>query len=204
MTETIPSAPRKLVLASNNPGKLQELQTMLAPLGWQVIPQGELGVGEADEPACTFVENALIKARHASRATGLPALADDSGLAVAALGGAPGVHSARYAGAGATDARNNSKLLAELEQCRDDQRQACFHCVLVLIEHAQDPTPVISHGRWPGTILRQPVGENGFGYDPLFYVVEKGCSAAQLSRDEKARLSHRGRALRELVERLEY
>lgn len=196
--------PRKLVLASNNPGKLRELQAMLAPLGWQVIPQGELGVTEAEEPACTFVENALLKARHASRATGLPALADDSGLAVAALGGAPGVHSARYAGPGADDAANNARLLAELENVEADQRRACFHCVLVLLEHADDPTPVISHGRWPGSILRQPAGAAGFGYDPLFYVPERQCSAAELSREEKARLSHRGRALRELIERLEH
>lgn len=195
--------PRKLVLASNNAGKLRELQAMLKPLGWQVIPQGELGVPEAEEPACTFVENALIKARHASRITGLAALADDSGLAVTALDGAPGVHSARYAGPAATDADNNARLLAELEDVADDQRQACFHCVLVLVEHAEDPTPVIAHGRWPGTILRTPAGEQGFGYDPLFYVPEKGCSAAQLSRDEKSHLSHRGRALRELIDRLE-
>jgi XTP/dITP diphosphohydrolase len=203
-SESMTAGRRKLVLASNNPGKLRELQAMLAPLGWQVIPQGELGVGEAEEPACTFVENALIKARHASQATGLPALADDSGLAVAALHGAPGVYSARYAGPGATDAGNNTKLLAALEHYDDDQRQACFHCVLVLVEHPRDPTPVISHGRWPGSILRVPAGENGFGYDPLFYVAEKDCSAAQLSPEEKSRLSHRGRALRELVERLEH
>lgn len=205
MSDTPASATgaRKLVLASNNPGKLRELQAMLAPLGWQVIPQGELGVDEAEEPACTFIENALIKARHASRATGLPALADDSGLAVAALGGEPGVRSARYAGPGATDAKNNARLLAALEQVDDSRRQACFHCVLALVEHPQDPTPMISHGRWLGRILREPAGTNGFGYDPLFYVVEKDCSAAQLSAEEKSRLGHRGRALRELVERLE-
>lgn len=196
--------PRKLVLASNNPGKLRELRALLAPLGWQVISQGELGVTEAEEPACTFVENALLKARHASLATGLPALADDSGLAVAALDGAPGVRSARYAGEGASDAQNNARLLADLEDVDDAQRQALFHCVLVMIEHAQDPTPVISHGTWPGTILRAPAGTEGFGYDPLFYVPEKGCSAAQLDAEEKSRLSHRGRALRELVERLEH
>lgn len=195
---------RKLVLASNNSGKLRELQAMLAPLGWQVIPQGELGVTEAEEPACTFVENALIKARHASRATGLPALADDSGLAVAALGGAPGVYSARYAGPGANDTRNNAQLLTALAHCGENQRGACFHCVLVLVEHPEDPTPLISHGRWPGSILREPAGDNGFGYDPLFYVAEKGCSAAQLSAGEKSRLSHRGQALRALVERLEH
>lgn len=194
---------RKLVLASNNPGKLRELQAMLAPLGWRVIPQGELGVTEAEEPACTFVENALIKARHASRATGLPALADDSGLAVAALGGAPGVHSARYAGPGADDVKNNAQLLKALEDVEDDQRQACFHCVLALVQHPDDPTPVLSHGRWAGSILRTSTGDSGFGYDPLFYVPETGCSAAQLSPEEKSRLSHRGRALRELVQRLE-
>lgn len=194
---------RKLVLASNNPGKVRELQALLSPLGWEIIPQGELGVGPADEPACTFVENALLKARHASRATGLPALADDSGLSVAALQGAPGVRSARYAGPGADDATNNVKLLADMAPYPDDQRQACFNCVLVFLLHPEDPTPVISHGRWPGTILHRPTGENGFGYDPLFGVPDLGCSAAELSPEEKLRLSHRGRALRDLVARLE-
>lgn len=196
--------PRKLVLASNNTGKLRELQAMLKPLGWQVIPQGELGVSEAEEPACTFVENALLKARHASRVTGLPALADDSGLAVTALGGAPGVRSARYAGPNASDADNVARLLADLETVSDDQRQGCFHCVLVMLEHAEDPTPLISHGRWSGSILRAAVGAGGFGYDPIFYLPEEGCSSAELSNDDKARLSHRGRALRELVDRLEH
>ncbi len=197
------SESRRLVLASNNPGKVRELQALLSPLGWQVIPQGELGVGPAEEPACTFVENALLKARHASRATGLPALADDSGLSVAALGGAPGVRSARYAGPSADDATNNAKLLAEMEPFPDGQRQAWFNCVLAFMLQPEDPTPVISHGRWPGHILHKPAGVNGFGYDPLFGVPDLNCSAAELSPEEKSRLSHRGRALRDLVARLE-
>ncbi|SFR82778.1 XTP/dITP diphosphohydrolase [Marinobacter daqiaonensis] len=194
--------PERLVLASNNQGKLKELTELLTPFGLEPVAQGELGVSEAEEPAVTFVENAILKARHASRQTGMAALADDSGIAVDALGGAPGVRSARYAGEGASDADNVSALLKALENVPDEQRSAQFHCVLVYLRHADDPTPVICHGRWPGRILREPRGEGGFGYDPVFLAPEFGLSAAQLSRQEKAGVSHRGRALRLLLEQL--
>ncbi|WP_372958610.1 RdgB/HAM1 family non-canonical purine NTP pyrophosphatase [Marinobacter sp.] len=193
---------RQLVLASNNQGKLRELGELLAPLGLQPVAQGELGVGEAEEPAVTFVENALIKARHAALETGLPALADDSGLAVDALGGQPGVRSARYAGAGASDEDNVQALLAALRDVPEADRSAQFHCVLVYLRHAEDPTPVICHGRWPGRILEHPRGKGGFGYDPVFFAPEFGCSAAELTREQKSSVSHRGRALRLLVEQL--
>lgn len=194
---------RKLVLASNNAGKLRELGELLAPLGLSLVTQGELGVSEAEEPAVTFVENALLKARHAARETGLPALADDSGLAVDALNGQPGVRSARYAGDNANDQDNVQALLAALDGTPDTERTAQFHCVLVYLRHADDPTPVICHGRWPGRILTSPQGEGGFGYDPVFLAPEFGCSAAELTREQKSRVSHRGRALRLLMEQLE-
>lgn len=190
----------KLVLASNNAKKLGELDAILAPLGWELVPQGQLGVAEAEEPHCTFVENALAKARHAARMTGLPALADDSGLCVDAFGGAPGVHSARFAGDPRSDARNNRKLLAELgDNC---QRSARFVAVIVLVRHADDPQPIIAEGEWAGEILREERGNDGFGYDPLFYVRELGRTAAELEAGEKNRRSHRGQALAHLVERL--
>lgn len=192
----------KLVLASNNQGKLRELGELLAPLGLRPVAQGELGVGEAEEPAITFVENALLKARHAAQETGLPALADDSGLTVDALGGQPGVRSARYAGVGASDEDNVQALLTALKDVPEAQRTAQFHCVLVYLRHADDPTPVICHGRWPGRILEQPAGNGGFGYDPVFFAPEFGCSAAELTREQKGGVSHRGRALRLLVEQL--
>lgn len=192
----------KLVIASNNKGKIAELAELLAPLGMTPVAQGELGVGEADEPAVTFVENAILKARHAARATGLPALADDSGLAVDALGGRPGVRSARFAGDEASDEDNVQALLEALADVEDERRGAQFHCVLVYLRHADDPTPIICHGRWPGTILRAPRGDGGFGYDPVFLAPEHNCSAAELSRAEKGRISHRGRALRLLLEQL--
>jgi XTP/dITP diphosphohydrolase len=166
------------------------------------VAQGDLGVGEAEEPAVTFVENAILKARHAARETGLPALADDSGLAVDALGGRPGVRSARFAGADATDQDNVNALLDAMADVPDGQRGAQFHCVLVYLRHADDPTPIICHGRWPGSILRSPRGEGGFGYDPVFLVPEHGCSAAELSRSEKGDISHRGRALKILLDQL--
>lgn len=194
---------RRFVLASNNAGKLRELSELLAPLAMQPVAQGELGVSEADETACTFVENALIKARHAARITGLPALADDSGLSVDALRGAPGVYSARYAGPTAKDADNIEALLTALHEVPDAQRTARFHCVLVWLDHADDPTPLICHGRWEGRILTAPRGDGGFGYDPVFWVAERGCSAAELSREEKGRLSHRGQALRQLLHALQ-
>jgi XTP/dITP diphosphohydrolase len=159
---------KKLVLASNNAKKMKELNALLAPLGFEVIPQGQLGIPEAEEPHCTFVENALAKARHAAAQSGLPALADDSGLCVAALGGAPGVYSARYAGEPKSDARNNEKLLADLAGQSD--RRAHFACVLVLVRSADDPQPIIAEGEWHGEILDAQRGAEGFGYDPLFYV----------------------------------
>ncbi|MEF8728354.1 MAG: RdgB/HAM1 family non-canonical purine NTP pyrophosphatase [Accumulibacter sp.] len=190
----------KLVLASNNAKKLGELDAILAPLGWELVPQGQLGVAEAEEPHCTFVENALAKARHAARMTGLPALADDSGLCVDAFGGAPGVHSARFAGDPRSDARNNRKLLAELgDNC---QRSARFVAVIVFVRHADDPQPIIAEGEWAGEILREARGNDGFGYDPLFYVRELDRTAAELDAGEKNRRSHRGQALAHLVERL--
>ena len=193
---------RKLVIASNNKGKVAELTDLLAPLGLVPVPQGELGVSEAEEPAVTFVENAIIKARHAAKATGLPALADDSGLAVDALDGRPGVRSARFAGNEATDSDNVEALLAALKDTPEAQRSAQFHCVLVYLRHADDPTPIICHGRWPGRILAEPRGQGGFGYDPVFLVPEHGCSAAELTREQKGRISHRGRALARLLDQL--
>ena len=196
------NATNRLVIASNNKGKIAELTDLLGPLGLTPVAQGELGVGEAEEPAVTFVENAILKARHAARITGLPALADDSGLAVDALRGAPGVRSARYAGDTASDADNVRALLDALKDVPEGQRTAQFHCVLVYLRHADDPTPVICHGRWPGSILPEPRGEGGFGYDPVFLVPETGTSAAELHRAEKGRISHRGRALALLLDQL--
>ena len=193
---------KRLVIASNNKGKIAELTDLLGPLGLTPVAQGELGVGEAEEPAVTFVENAILKARHAARITGLPALADDSGLAVDALGGAPGVRSARYAGDTASDADNVRALLDALKDVPEARRTAQFHCVLVYLRHADDPTPVICHGRWPGSILPEPRGEGGFGYDPVFLVPETGTSAAELPLAEKGRISHRGRALVLLLDQL--
>ena len=191
----------RLVLASNNAHKVQELQALLAPLGIEVIPQGQLGVGEAEEPHCTFVENALAKARHAARATGLPALADDSGLCVRALGNAPGVLSARYAGEPKSDARNNAKLVADLAAHAD--RRAHFVSVLVLVRHAEDPQPLIAEGEWHGEILDAPRGAAGFGYDPLFWLPDLQQSAAELSEAEKNARSHRGQAMARLLARLQ-
>ncbi|MCG7200837.1 RdgB/HAM1 family non-canonical purine NTP pyrophosphatase [Marinobacter pelagius] len=193
---------QQLVIASNNKGKIAELTELLAPLGLTPIAQGELGVGEAEEPAVTFVENAILKARHAARETGLPALADDSGIAVDALGGLPGVRSARFAGENASDSDNVEALLGALKDVPDEDRGAQFHCVLVYLRHADDPTPIICHGRWPGRILREPRGTGGFGYDPIFLAPEHNCSAAELSRAEKGRIGHRGRALVQLLEHL--
>lgn len=190
----------KLVVASNNPGKLREFGQMLAPLGWETIPQKELDVPECEEPHVTFVENALAKARHAAACTGLPALADDSGLCVHALGGAPGVFSARFAGEPKSDERNNEKLVAELADKPD--RRAHYVCVLVFVRHADDPQPVIAEGEWHGEIVDAPRGNGGFGYDPYFLLPEAGMTAAELDADRKNRESHRGQALVQLVERL--
>jgi XTP/dITP diphosphohydrolase len=192
----------KIVLASSNQGKLKELQALLSPLDVELIPQSALNIEDAEETGLTFVENAIIKARHAAQLSGLPAIADDSGLAVAALGGAPGIYSARYAGS-PTNAKNNiQKLLQAMENVPDKNREACFHTVLVFMLHAQDPTPLISDGIWQGSILRAPRGDNGFGYDPVFYVPAENKSSAELSPDVKNRLSHRGQALRNLILRL--
>lgn len=191
---------KKLVMASNNVGKLREFQALLAPLGWEVIPQAELGVSEAEEPHCTFVENALAKARHAARATGLPALADDSGICVTAFGGAPGVLSARFAGEPKSDEANNALVLQRLADVID--RRAHYVCVLVMVNSADDPQPVIAEGEWHGEILRAPRGEGGFGYDPLFWLPELEQTAAEIPADLKNTLSHRGAACRHLLERL--
>lgn len=190
----------KLVIASNNPGKLREISQILAPLGIEVLPQSAFGVPEADEPHDTFIENALAKARHAAGLTGLPALADDSGLCVDALGGAPGVHSARYAGEPRSDARNNAKLLEVLGERPD--RQAHYYCVIVVMHHAQDPRPLIAQGLWRGEILRSPRGSGGFGYDPLFLDPEFGQTGAELAPARKNLMSHRGKALVLLVDAL--
>lgn len=190
-----------LVLASNNAGKVKELQALLQPLGLEIIPQSALNISEAEEPHCTFVENALAKARHASQASGLPALADDSGICVEALGGAPGVISALYAGLPKSDAANNQKLVADLKGVPN--RRAHYFCVLVLVRSAQDPEPIIAEGRWWGEVVDTPQGEGGFGYDPYFYLPKLGKTAAQLSSAEKNRLSHRSQALQALVERLQ-
>ncbi|MBK7416785.1 MAG: RdgB/HAM1 family non-canonical purine NTP pyrophosphatase [Dechloromonas sp.] len=191
---------KKLVLASNNAKKMKELNALLAPLGFEVIPQGALGIPEAEEPHCTFVENALAKARHAAQLSGLPALADDSGLCVAALGGAPGVYSARYAGEPKSDARNNEKLLADLgENCN---RAAHFVSVIVLVRHAEDPQPLIAEGEWHGEILPAQRGEGGFGYDPMFYLPEFDKTAAELEAETKNGISHRGKAMQQLITRL--
>jgi len=200
MTDTMS---QKFVIASNNKGKIAELTELLSPLGLQPVAQGELGVSEAEEPAVTFVENAILKARHAARETGLPALADDSGLAVDALNGEPGVRSARYAGDAASDADNVAALLDALNDVPAAQRSAQFHCVLVYLRHADDPTPIICHGRWPGQILTEPRGDGGFGYDPVFLAPEFNCSASELTRVQKGKISHRGRALASLLEQLQ-
>ena len=190
----------KLVIASNNPGKLREIGQILAPLGIEVLPQSAFGVPEADEPHGTFIENALVKARHAAGITGLPALADDSGICVDALGGAPGVHSARYAGEPRSDERNNAKLLEIMRERQD--RKAHYYCVMVVLRHDQDPQPLIAEGLWRGEILRSPRGTGGFGYDPLFLDPQFGQTAAELVPARKNLISHRGKALTLLGEGL--
>ena len=199
---------KQLVVASSNPGKLRELSELLAPLGIEIIPQTRLGIADAQEPHVTFVENALAKARHASRQAKLPALADDSGICVAALGGEPGVHSARFAdelleadaGRREQDARNNQKLIALLRDKED--RSAHYACVMVLVRHAEDPEPAISEGRWLGEVIDAGRGTNGFGYDPYFYLPGLGKTAAELGPEQKNALSHRGKALRRLIAKI--
>ena len=197
---------KTLVIASANPGKIREFEQMLVPLGFALLPQSQLGIGEAEEPHATFVENALAKARHASRLSQRPAFADDSGICVDALGGQPGVHSARYAdalpagGREAQDARNNEKLVAALSDAAN--RRAHYYCVIVLVRHADDPEPLIAEGHWHGEVIATPRGANGFGYDPYFYLPGFGRTAAELDAAEKNAVSHRGLALQQLVARL--
>jgi len=192
----------KIVLASSNPGKLKEFQILLDNCGYTVYPQSEYKVTDVEETGLSFVENAILKARHASAVSGLPAIADDSGIEVDALMGAPGIYSARFSGSNANDEDNNKKLLAELEKTPREKRGARYQCILVYMRHANDPTPIICQGAWEGNILEKPVGENGFGYDPLFYVPTHNCSSAQLSKEEKNRISHRAIAMQELLEKL--
>ena len=196
------AVPTKLILASSNPGKLAELRVLLADTGFDVVAQSGFGIADAVEDGRTFVENALIKARHASAATGLPAIADDSGLVVPALGGAPGLHSARYAGAHGDSAANIRKLLDAMRDLDDAGRAAYFHCAIVLLRHAGDPQPLIAEGSWHGTVLRAPRGAGGFGYDPVFLDPASGLTAAELPADAKNRTSHRGRAMAALRARL--
>lgn len=186
---------KRIVLASGNTGKLREFSQLFSTWEIEVLPQSAFGVSEAQETGLSFIENALIKARHASRISGLSALADDSGLAVDALGGAPGIYSARYSGEGATDARNNSKLLEMLQGVEEEQRGASFHCALAFVRRYDDPVPLVCSAQWRGRILNAPAGEQGFGYDPLFYVATEELTSAQLPREVKNRLSHRAQAL---------
>jgi len=191
--------PGKIVLASGNAGKLREINQLIGSLGMEVVPQSDFNVPDADETGLTFVENAILKARHAAQLTGLPAIADDSGLEVDALGGAPGIYSARFAGGDASDADNVQKLLTELKMVPKDQRTARFQCLMVFMSHAEDPTPLICQGSWEGQILFAPQGENGFGYDPVFWVPGEQCTSAELSSGVKNRLSHRSQALQKLL-----
>jgi len=189
----------QLVLASHNAGKLAELSALLGAVGIEVLPQSHFGIDEIEETGLSFVENALLKARHAARISALPALADDSGLCVDALGGAPGLYSARYAGSDGDDQANILKLLDAMSEIPDEHRRAHFHCSLALLQHPEDPAPLICEGRWHGRILHEIRGEGGFGYDPVFLDPASGQSAAELSREEKAAVSHRGQALRQLL-----
>ncbi len=195
MTESQPT----LVLASNNDGKLREIEQLLLPMAVRLYPQREFGISSIEETGLTFVENAILKARHAAAGSRLPAIADDSGLEVDALRGAPGIHSARYAGPAADDSANCAKLLAAMAEVPQGHRQARFHCLLVYLRHTEDPTPVICQGVWEGQILTEPHGDHGFGYDPLFWVPGQNCSAAELDPGTKNALSHRGQALSQLL-----
>jgi len=189
----------QVVFASNNAGKTREVATHLAGLGIELLPQGQFAIESIEETGLSFVENAILKARHASQLAGLPAIADDSGIEVDALQGAPGVQSARYGGPDADDSMNNARLLKALDNTPDSERTARFQCIIVYMRHATDPTPIICQGAWEGLILRQPRGENGFGYDPLFWLPDLQCTAAELDLDQKNRFSHRGHALRKLL-----
>ncbi len=189
---------QRIVLASNNPGKVREIGQLLADQDIEVLPQNNFDVPEAEETGLTFVENAILKARNAAHYTGLPAIADDSGIEVDALKGAPGIYSARFAGVGASDEENLQKLLQELKDVPEDKRAARFQCLMVYMRHENDPTPLVCQGTWEGRILFEPTGTGGFGYDPVFYVPEHNCASAELAPEEKNRLSHRGQALRQL------
>jgi len=205
---TVHTRPSRVVMASSNPGKLREINQILGGLGMEVVPQSEFDVPDADETGLSFVENAILKARHAAQLTGLPAIADDSGLEVDALNGAPGIYSARYSsrsggtGEGTTDEKNLRKLLQDLKDIPEAERTARFQCLMVFMSHAEDPTPLICQGTWEGRILFEPQGEGGFGYDPIFYVPSENCASAELAPEVKNRLSHRGQALTKLVEAL--
>ncbi len=190
---------QRIVLATGNAGKVREINQLLHDSQLRAVPQSEFGVPEAEETGLTFVENAILKARNAARHTGLPAIADDSGLEVDALNGAPGIYSSRYAGPGATDQDNLQKLLADLADVPDAQRGARFHCLMVHLRHAADPTPLIVQGTWEGSVLFEARGRNGFGYDPVFFVPTHGCAAAELSPEVKNRISHRGQALAKMI-----
>ncbi|WP_305464619.1 XTP/dITP diphosphatase [Photobacterium leiognathi] len=192
----------KLVLATGNQGKVKEMADLLADFGFDVVAQSDYNVSSVAETGTTFIENAIIKARHAAKETGLPAIADDSGLEVDFLKGAPGIYSARFAGEDASDADNIDKLLAEMKDVPEDQRTARFHCVLVMMRHENDPTPLVCHGSWEGSILTERHGENGFGYDPVFWVPEDKCASAELAPARKKQLSHRGKALQQLFSAL--
>lgn len=193
---------RTAVLASANAGKLKEFQHLMADCGMTVLPQSDFNIPSVDETGLSFVENAILKARHACKYSGHPAIADDSGLEVDALRGEPGIYSARYAGINGDDKANNQKLLEQLKNVTENERTARFQCLLVYMRHETDPTPLICQGTWEGKILQAPSGENGFGYDPLFFVPEKACTSAQLEQTEKNRISHRGIAMRKLLEQL--
>ncbi|MCK5335824.1 MAG: RdgB/HAM1 family non-canonical purine NTP pyrophosphatase [Gammaproteobacteria bacterium] len=193
----------KIVLASNNAGKVREINELLKTFDINVVPQGDYDVDSVEETGLTFVENAIIKARYAALKTGLPAIADDSGIEVDALKGAPGIYSARFSGEGASDKENNKKLLEDLKDVPEAERTARYQCVMVFMRHAADPTPIIASGSWEGTILESPKGSGGFGYDPLFYVATHQCSAAELSAELKNKLSHRSKALISLLHKLQ-
>ncbi|WP_117233771.1 XTP/dITP diphosphatase [Vibrio maerlii] len=189
---------KRIVLATGNQGKVREMSDLLSDFGFEVLAQSEFNVSEVAETGTTFIENAIIKARHAAKETGLAAIADDSGLEIDYLKGAPGIYSARYSGEGATDQKNLEKVLKEMEGVDESLRTARFHCVLVLMRHENDPTPIVCHGKWEGSILTESHGENGFGYDPIFFVPEDSCASAELEPARKKQLSHRGKALKQL------
>ena len=192
----------KVTVASSNKGKLTEFQQLLSGLNFDVVPQSEFQVPDAIENGLSFVENAIIKARHASKLTGLPAIADDSGLEVDFLNGAPGIYSSRFSGENATDEKNNQRLLSLLQEVEENERTARFQCLLVYMRHPEDPTPIICQGTWEGLITLNPEGDNGFGYDPLFFIPEFNCTSAQLEKTQKNKISHRGKAMAQLLKRL--